>query len=239
MTVEENAMAVDGEEALLEESGSASHPKQVGEALPCYFGQAEQVERSSLLVYCIVKRAFDIVFSLGVIAVLLAPSLLLCLAIRLESPGCPIYSQKRVGRVGRNGEVETFDMYKFRSMHADADECLADLQELNEADGPLFKIKDDPRVTRIGRFIRKHSLAPVIIGTPGDGEPTKSLSHPENSSLDLQKCERRPGTSLGARHHYTSFQFLSFAVFGGPEGTSGRPLCACVQAPFAAVGTVA
>lgn len=158
---------------------------------------------------------------------------------RLESPGCPIYSQKRVGRVGRDGQIRTFDMYKFRSMHKDADERLAELAELNEADGPLFKIKDDPRVTRIGKFIRKHSMAPVIIGTPGDGEPTKSLSHPENSSLDLQKCERRPGTSLGARHHYTNFQFLSFAVFGGPEGASGRPLCACVQAPFAAVGTVA
>ncbi len=108
--------------------------------------------------YRIIKRAFDIVFSLVVIAVLLVPSLLLCLAIRLESPGCPIYSQKRVGRIGRNGEVETFEMYKFRSMHADADECLANLQEFNEADGPLFKIKDDPRVTRIGRFIRKHSI---------------------------------------------------------------------------------
>lgn len=158
MTVEENAMAVDGEEALLEESGSASHPKQVGAAPPCYFGQAEQVERSSLLAYRIVKRAFDIVFSLGVIAVLLIPSLLLCLAIRLESPGCPIYSQKRVGRIGRGGEVETFDMYKFRSMHADADERLAELKDLNEADGPLFKIKDDPRVTRTGRFIRRHSI---------------------------------------------------------------------------------
>ena len=191
------------------------------------------------LGYRFVKRAFDIAFSLCAIAVLLVPSIVLCVAIRLESPGCPIYSQKRVGRIGRSGEVRTFDMYKFRSMHKDADERLAELQELNEADGPLFKIKDDPRVTRIGKFIRKHSMAPVIIGTPGDGEPTKSLSHPENSSLDLQKCERRPGTSLGARHHYTSFQFLSFAVFGGPEGTSGRPLCTCVQAPFAAVGTVA
>ena len=191
------------------------------------------------LGYRFVKRAFDIAFSLCAIAVLLVPSIILCVAIRLESPGCPIYSQKRVGRIGRSGEVRTFDMYKFRSMHKDADERLAELAELNEADGPLFKIKDDPRVTRIGKFIRKHSMAPVIIGTPGDGEPTKSLSHPENSSLDLQKCERRPGTSLGARHHYTNFQFLSFAVFGGPEGASGRPLCACVQAPFAAVGTVA
>ena len=49
-------------------------------------------------------------------------------------------------------------MYKFRSMSADADERLSELQHMNEADGPLFKIKDDPRVTRIGKFIRKHSI---------------------------------------------------------------------------------
>ncbi len=115
-----------------------------------------QTERR--LGYRFVKRAFDIAFSLCVILILFIPSTLLCLAIRLESPGNPIYSQKRVGRIGRNGEVETFSMYKFRSMHADADERLAELQDLNEADGPLFKIKDDPRVTRIGRFIRKHSI---------------------------------------------------------------------------------
>ena len=140
------------------------------------------------LAYRFAKRAFDIGFSACAIAALLIPSIILCIAIRLESPGCPIYTQKRVGRIGRDGEVATFDMYKFRSMSADADERLSELAELNEADGPLFKIKDDPRVTRIGRFIRKHSMAPVIIGTPGDGEPTKSLSHPENSSLDLQKA---------------------------------------------------
>ena len=110
------------------------------------------------LGYRFVKRAFDIAFSLCAIAVLLVPSIILCVAIRLESPGCPIYSQKRVGRIGRSGEVRTFDMYKFRSMHKDADERLAELADLNEADGPLFKIKDDPRVTRIGKFIRKHSI---------------------------------------------------------------------------------
>ena len=110
------------------------------------------------LGYHFVKRAFDIAFSLCAIAVLLVPSIVLCIAIRVESPGCPIYSQKRVGRIGRGGEVRAFDMYKFRSMHKDADERLAELAELNEADGPLFKIKDDPRVTRIGRFIRKHSI---------------------------------------------------------------------------------
>ena len=110
------------------------------------------------LGYRFVKRAFDIAFSLCAIAVLLVPSIILCVAIRLESPGCPIYSQKRVGRIGRSGEARTFDMYKFRSMHKDADERLSELQERNEADGPLFKIKDDPRVTRIGKFIRKHSI---------------------------------------------------------------------------------
>ena len=236
MTIEKSAMSVDGEGTLEASDVAFLAPELVAEAEGSVMTTPHEEGR---LAYRFLKRAFDIAFSLCVIAVLLAPSLLLCLAIRIESSGNPIYSQKRVGRIGRSGEVETFDMYKFRSMHKDADARLAGLKDLNEADGPLFKIKDDPRVTRIGRFIRKHSMAPVIIGTPGDGEPTKSLSHPENSSLDLQKCERRPGTSLGARHHYTSFQFLSFAVFGGPEGASGRPLCACVQAPFAAVGTVA
>nr|WP_253285437.1 sugar transferase [Eggerthella lenta] len=136
------------------------------------------------LGYRFVKRVFDIAFSACAIAVLLVPSIVLCIAIRLESPGCPIYSQKRVGRIGRSGEVRTFDMYKFRSMHKDADERLAELQELNEADGPLFKIKDDPRVTRIGKFIRKHSIdelpqflnclagqIPLRIIKTGQGEP--------------------------------------------------------------------
>lgn len=110
------------------------------------------------LVYRFFKRLFDIVFSALVIVVLLIPSLLLCAAIRLESPGSPIYVQHRVGRIGKHGEVITFPMLKFRSMYKDADERLAELIDLNEADGPLFKMKDDPRVTKIGGFIRKHSL---------------------------------------------------------------------------------
>ena len=123
-----------------------------GRALP------HRAPAAGRLAYRFAKRAFDIGFSACAIAALLIPSIILCIAIRLESPGCPIYSQKRVGRIGRGGEARTFDMYKFRSMHKDADERLAELAELNEADGPLFKIKDDPRVTRIGRFIRKHSV---------------------------------------------------------------------------------
>lgn len=174
------------------------------------------------LVYRFFKRLFDIVFSALVIAVLLIPSLLLCVAIRIESPGSPIYIQHRVGRIGKHGEVITFPMLKFRSMYKDADERLVELKDLNEADGPLFKMKDDPRVTKIGGFIRKHSLASVIIGTPGDGESTKSLSRSANSSLDLQLCERRSGLCCFARTQYKRFQFLSVVVFRDARGVFNR-----------------
>ena len=185
--------------------------------------------------YRFAKRAFDIAFSLLVFALFWWLYVIVAIAIKVDDPnGSVFFVQERMGK-----DEKPFRMYKFRSMYADAEERLAELKELNEKDGPVFKIKDDPRITRVGRFIRKTSMASVIIGTPGDGKPTKSLSHPENSSLDLQKCERRPGTSLGERHHYTSFQFLSFAVFGSPEGTSGRSLCAIAQTPFASVGTAA
>lgn len=110
------------------------------------------------LGYHFLKRIFDIIFSACVIIILLIPSLVLCLAICIESPGSPIYVQRRVGRIGKHGEVIAFPMLKFRSMYKDADERLEEIKHLNEADGPLFKIKDDPRVTKIGKFIRKHSL---------------------------------------------------------------------------------
>ena len=157
---------VEGSCAASAESASDSEPMAASDVAflaPELVSEAEDpvpvpAPAEGRLGYRFVKRAFDIAFSLCAIAVLLVPSIVLCIAIRVESPGCPIYSQKRVGRIGRGGEVRAFDMYKFRSMHKDADERLAELAELNEADGPLFKIKDDPRVTRIGRFIRKHSI---------------------------------------------------------------------------------
>ncbi|MFO7680001.1 MAG: sugar transferase [Chloroflexota bacterium] len=99
------------------------------------------------------KRSLD----LATVVVATIPALvvgaLIALAIKLDSPGPVIYSGVRVGR---NGKL--FKMYKFRSMVVDAHEQKAALEELNEADGPLFKIKDDPRLTRVGRAIRKTSL---------------------------------------------------------------------------------
>lgn len=185
--------------------------------------------------YRLAKRTFDILFSLVVLVCFSWLFLLVTIAIKIDDPEGPVvFARARVGRDGHE-----FRMYKFRSMCVDAEKRLIALVSRNKKDGPVFKIADDSRITRVGRVIRKLSLAPVIIGTPSDGEPTKSLSHPENSSLDLQKCERRPGTSLGIQHNHTSFQFLSFAVFGGPEGVPGRSLCACAQAPFATVGMAA
>lgn len=113
---------------------------------------------NSRLAYRAVKRAFDIAFSGCVLAVIAVPSLVLAAAIRLESEGNPFYSQIRVGQTRRDGSLSTFRMWKFRSMYKDADERLAELKEQNEIAGAMFKMKEDPRVTKIGKFIRKHSI---------------------------------------------------------------------------------
>jgi exopolysaccharide biosynthesis polyprenyl glycosylphosphotransferase len=101
-----------------------------------------------------IKRAFDIVVS-GVMLLLLLPVFLaVALAIRLESPGPVLFRQTRVGRWGT-----LFTMWKFRSMYVDAEARKAQLMARNEmAGGVLFKMKDDPRVTKVGKFIRKTSI---------------------------------------------------------------------------------
>jgi exopolysaccharide biosynthesis polyprenyl glycosylphosphotransferase len=101
----------------------------------------------------LLKRALDIVLAVaGLVG--LAPLLLLTAAIiRLDSPGPALFKQRRVGERGR-----LFDIYKFRSMQLGAEEQQAELMTRNEASGPLFKIKADPRLTRFGRFLRRSSL---------------------------------------------------------------------------------
>jgi exopolysaccharide biosynthesis polyprenyl glycosylphosphotransferase len=100
-----------------------------------------------------VKRAFDLVVA-GVALAVLSPLLLACaLAVRLSGPGPVLFSQLRIGRDGK-----PFTIHKFRSMVADAEDRLAELRDRNQADGLLFKLHDDPRVTRVGRFLRTWSL---------------------------------------------------------------------------------
>ena len=112
----------------------------------------------SRLGYRFAKRAFDIAFSLCVLAVAFIPGAILALLIRLETPGSPFYGQERCGRLGPDGRPTTFRIWKFRSMVKDADRQLDALLDRNEVEGPMFKMADDPRVTKIGHFIRKHSI---------------------------------------------------------------------------------
>ena len=105
-------------------------------------------------IYTFAKRGFDIICSLIAMTVLLVPLLIVALIIVIDSPGAsPIHIQERIGKNGRR-----FRFYKFRSMVPNAEQMLDSLIEKNEMQGPAFKMKDDPRITRFGRFIRKSSI---------------------------------------------------------------------------------
>ena len=106
------------------------------------------------VVYHFVKRTFDIAFSLGIMICFSWLFALIALAVKIDDPTGPVFFKQR--RVGKDGQV--FWMYKFRSMCVDAEERLAALKALNEKTGPVFKIADDPRITRVGKVLRKMSL---------------------------------------------------------------------------------
>ena len=105
-------------------------------------------------VYLFLKRLIDIVGSGLGILILIPVFLIIGILIKLEDPkGSVFFTQKRNGLNGKE-----FNMYKFRSMVHNAEDLLESLMSKNEMDGPVFKIKDDPRITKIGKFIRKTSL---------------------------------------------------------------------------------
>lgn len=114
----------------------------------------EKASDSNRRVYWFVKRIFDIIMSSVAILILSPVFLIVALAIYIDDPkGSPFFVQTRVGRHGKK-----FKFYKFRSMVSNAEELLEQLKEKNEKDGPVFKMKDDPRITRVGKFIRKTSI---------------------------------------------------------------------------------
>ncbi len=118
---------------------------------------AERLEKlieKSYSSYWKKKRAFDLISTTLIMIILIIPILITALIIYIDDPhGSPFYKQIRIGRHGKE-----FYMYKFRSMYVDADKRKAELMARNEMDGPVFKIKDDPRITRVGRVIRKYSI---------------------------------------------------------------------------------
>ena len=107
--------------------------------------------------YLFVKRVMDIVCSALALIVLSPILLITALAIKLESPGPAVFVQKRVGVNGKE-----FNMYKFRSMCMDAEEKLKKIQHKNETEGPTFKMQEDPRITKVGHFIRKYSIDELL-----------------------------------------------------------------------------
>ncbi|MFA5088268.1 MAG: sugar transferase [Candidatus Omnitrophota bacterium] len=142
------------------------------------------------------KRFFDFTASLLLSMVISPFFLLLALLIKLGTPGPVFYKSKRYGRGGK-----VFLMYKFRSMVRNADDLMDQLRHQNEADGPIFKIKKDPRITEVGRFLRKYSLdeLPQIINVlRGEmslvGPRPLPISQIEKEDLrQLKRLEVRPG----------------------------------------------
>lgn len=120
--------------------------------------QTELLDRETVLhrarKYWAVRRTQDILLSVAALLFLWPLMILVAIAIVIDSPGAgPIFTQTRVGRDGKE-----FKFYKFRSMKPNAEAELAELLQANEMDGPVFKIKKDPRITRVGRFIRMTSI---------------------------------------------------------------------------------
>ncbi len=101
----------------------------------------------------LIKRLTDLIISILMALFLLLPGIIVALAIKLDSPGPVFFIQKRVGK---NGKL--FNFYKFRSMHVGAEEKQDEFEKYNELNGPMFMFKNDPRVTRVGRLIRRFSI---------------------------------------------------------------------------------
>lgn len=148
-------------------------------------------------LYLFLKRTMDIVLSVIALLVLWPLMLVIAVLIFIDDPhGSPIFIQTRVGKDGKE-----FRFFKFRSMIVNAEEVLQELQDKNEMDGPVFKIKDDPRVTKIGKFIRKTSidelpqLINIIIGDmsivgPRPPIPTEVEKYGEK---ERQRLKVKPG----------------------------------------------
>jgi lipopolysaccharide/colanic/teichoic acid biosynthesis glycosyltransferase len=147
--------------------------------------------------YKVFKRSIDIIGSIIGILLLGFVFILTALAIKLEDPKGPVFFSQR--RVGLNGKE--FNMYKFRSMITDAEKRLDSLLKQNEADGAMFKIKDDPRITKVGKFIRKKSidelpqLFNVLLGDMSLVGPRPPLPREvqQYSDYDKQRLQVVPG----------------------------------------------
>ena len=157
----------------------------------------EKIKVKDNRVYLFLKRSLDILASLAGLIVLSPLFLIVALAIKIEDPkGSVFFSQQRCGK-----DNKLFPMYKFRSMVSNAEELLEELKEMNEMDGPVFKIKEDPRITKVGKFIRKTSidelpqLLNVLKGDMSLVGPRPAIPHEvaEYNEYQMQRLLVKPG----------------------------------------------
>jgi len=168
----------------------------------------------------ILKRTFDIASSVLALIVLSLVMLGIGLAIKIDSPGPVIYTSKRNGKKGK-----LFNFYKFRTMHENADKMLEELRHMDETDGPIFKIKNDPRVSRVGRFLRRYSLDElpqlwnVLIGDmslvgPRPPTPNEVVKYED---WQLKRLEIRPGLTclwqVSGRSNLTFREWMKLDLF--------------------------
>lgn len=113
----------------------------------------EANKKENKIIYEFLKRSLDIIASICGLILLSPVLLIVSILIKMESKGPIFFMQKRIGLNGKE-----FNMYKFRSMVVNAEELKEKLKDKNEMSGPMFKIKDDPRITKVGKFIRKTSI---------------------------------------------------------------------------------
>lgn len=149
--------------------------------------------------YRTIKRIFDFIAALLAVVILSPTFLIIAIAIKINDPHGPVfYTQERVGKDGRR-----FRMFKFRSMVTNADELLEKLKEQNEIEGAMFKMKNDPRITSVGRFIRKYSLdeLPQLLNVVGGSmsivgpRPPLPYEVDQYTDYDKQRLMVKPGAT--------------------------------------------
>jgi lipopolysaccharide/colanic/teichoic acid biosynthesis glycosyltransferase len=142
------------------------------------------------------KRLVDLVIALPALIFIIPIWAIISAAIKLDSHGPVLYCSRRVGKGGR-----IFNCYKFRSMIANADDSKEDLRRHNQRHGPTFKIKNDPRLTRLGPFLRRYSIdeLPQILNViRGEMSIVGPRPHPHDDVVryrpeDLRRCVVKPG----------------------------------------------
>lgn len=188
-----------------------------------YLGQIPLLEYYSRGLHgadLFLKRSFDIIVSFLTLLFLSPVLLLIAVAIKIDSPGPAVYTSRRNGKKGK-----LFNFYKFRTMIPDAEGMLESLRHLNETDGPIFKIRNDPRLTRLGKFLRRYSLDELPqfwnvlkgdMSLVGPRPPTPNEVE-QYADWQLKRLEIRPGLTclwqIKGRSNLSFREWMKFDLF--------------------------